>query len=75
MQKSVESVWMSSKLFINPEDFNFIDKDFQSLPCSMTVCNSVCTSKPVCSSHVGTSKPVFTSHDCSCKSVCTSNVR
>ena len=32
---------MSSKLFNHAADFNFNDKDFQPLPCSMTACDSL----------------------------------
>ena len=35
--KTTEKVSMSSKLFNHTADFNFNDKDFPPLPCSMTV--------------------------------------
>ena len=53
---------MSSKLFNHAADFNFNDKDFLILPCSMTVFDTVRSSKLVCTSHDHTSKPVCTSH-------------
>ena len=46
--KTTESVTMSSKLFNQSAYFNFNDKDFPPLPCSMTVYDSVHSSKPVC---------------------------
>ena len=53
--------------------------DFPPLLFSMTVCDSVRSSKPVCTSHVRTSKPVYTSHVQvvnvrSSKPVCISNI-
>ena len=72
--KTTESVSMSSKLFNPAADFNFSDKDFPLLPCTTTVCNFVCSSKPVCTSNVLTSKPVCTSHVHTSKPVCTSHV-
>ena len=53
---------MLSKLF-NYTDFNFNNKHCLPLPCSMTACDSVCSSKPVSTSHL-----------CSSKLVCSSNV-
>ena len=72
--KTAESVLMSSKLFNYTADFNFNNKHCLPLPCSMTVCDSVCLSKPVCTSHVCTSKPFCTSHVRSSESACASNV-
>ena len=60
--RTTESVLMSSKLFSHAADFNFNDKDFLILPCSMTVFDTVRSSKLVCTSHDHTSKPVCTSH-------------
>ena len=50
-------------------------KDSPPLPFSMTVCDSVRSSKPLCTSHVCTGKPVSTSHVCTSKLVCTIFVR
>ena len=50
-------------------------KDSPPLPCNMTVCDSVPSSKPLCTSHVCTDKPVSTSHVCTSKPVCTIFVR
>ena len=66
---------MSSKLFNHAADFNFNDKDFPPLPCSMTVCNSVRSSKPVCTGNVHSRKPVYTNNVRTSKPVCTSHVR
>ena len=55
---TTENVSMSLKLFNHLADFNFNGKDFPPLPCSITVCDSVRSSKPVCNSNVCTSKPV-----------------
>ena len=52
---------MSSKLFNYAADFNFNDKDFPLLPCSMTACDSVRSSKPAHASNVRASKPVCAS--------------
>ena len=60
--KTTESVSMLSKLLNQAADFSFIYKDFPPLPCSMTVCNFVRSSKPVCTSHVRSKKLVCTSH-------------
>ena len=56
-------------------DLNFNDKYFPNLPCSKAVCNSVRSSKPICTSNVRASKPVSTSHVRASKSVSASNVR
>ena len=39
-----------------------LQDDFPPLLFSMAVCDSVRSSKPVCTSHLHTSKPVCTSH-------------
>ena len=39
--KTTESILLLSELFNHTADFNFNDKDFPPLPCSMTVCDSV----------------------------------
>ena len=64
---------MSSKLFNHNASFNFNDKYFLPLPCSMTVCDSILSCKRVCTTHVRASKLVCASHDRS-KPVCNSNV-
>ena len=56
-------------------DLNFNDKYFPNLPCSKAVCNSVRSSKPICTSNVRASKPVSTSHVRASKSVSASHVR
>ena len=50
-------------------------QEFPNLPCGMIVCDPVCSSKPVCTSHVPTSKSVCTGNVPSSKPVCTSNRR
>ena len=72
--KTTESLLILSKLLNHDADFNFNDKKFPPLPCSMNVCDSVRSSKPVCTSNVRTSKPVCSSHIHTNKSVCTVNV-
>ena len=72
--KTTEIVAMSSKLLNHAADFNFNDKDFWPLPCSMTVHDSVGSSKAVCTSHVRATKPFSTSRVCSSKSGCANKV-
>ena len=65
------SVSMLSKLFNYSLDFNFNNKDFPLLHWSLTVCNSVCSSKLVCTNHVCISIPVCNGHVLTSKPVCT----